>query len=74
MQKQSGQYLMKDLLEQLRSYVVEHQESPHKAERRKNSGSETRKLSKQYKKTRSTEVCGRSELLRKDKSEAEVPG
>ena len=31
----SEQHLRKALLEQLRRYVTEHQESPHKAERRK---------------------------------------
>ena len=52
MWKQSGQHLRKALLEQLRRYVAEHQESPHKAERRKNSGGRTRKLNKQCKKRR----------------------
>ena len=50
MRKQIGQHLMKALLEQLRRYVAEHQENPHKVERRKNCGSGTRKLNKLYKK------------------------
>ena len=37
------------LLEQLRRYVAEHQESPHKVERKKHSGGRTGKLKKQYK-------------------------
>ena len=52
MWKLSGQHLKKALLEQLRRYMAEHQESPHKVERRKNSSSGTRKLNKQYKKRR----------------------
>ena len=50
--KQSGQHLRKALLEQMRRYVAEHQESPHKAKITKNSGGGTRKLNKLYNKRR----------------------